>query len=403
MANPIQPWLLLNNFEIAGEKKKIPEEFSILLENQNPNNLSLEQANKAIEQQQQAAILGAIPMNRLSNQDNFGGYPFGIVPFSQTKEGKASLENEKAQEKEALNLQKDGIKSAEERLQSFLGKENQLDLTPLLNLSDMWFGGNLKAGYKAPMTEEQRSRAVQDLQDAVLKAKTGYSANILQGLKNARSARQEEQDAMLKAKAAEAQISALLDGQKLKQNKQEPEKEIAINDKILRSKEAEVIRGTVQMNNAINNYANTIKKHSSDLMTAEAVADIGQAYNDALMAFREANVLGALAQADLETARQKLPDLSSVASFLKRGLGFAPDVDTVANMVLGMKKQYSQRGKQALETLRAGYGKFGGNNLLNKLSSDINSSEIDFSEVNPSREELIRKAKIKMQSQEGSK
>ena len=110
-----------------------------------------------------------------------------------------------------------------------------------------------------------------------------------------------------------------------------------IVDKITKSKEAEKIRGTIEMNTALNNYIDTINKHQNNITSAEARADIGQSYNDTLMAFKNANALGALAKEDLETARQKLPDLSSYSSYLNRGVGLAPDVGVVTKLLGDMK------------------------------------------------------------------
>lgn len=395
----VQPWMLMDNFKIAGQDKKplaISAPFDVSMQNPNQG-MSLEQANNILNQQSQAAILGATPLDQQPQQDYGSQYAFGITPFSQTKEGQALLAEEKAKEQEALALQQQGIKSAEERLQSYLGKEKKLDLTPLLNLSDMWFGGNLKAGYKAPITEEQRSRAVQELQDAILKAKTGYSENVLQSLKNMRAARQGEQDAMLKAKISEAQINAMLSGQRAKQATQKPDKELEIVDKITKSKEAEKIRGTIEMNTALNNYIDTINKHQNNIASAEARADIGQAYNDTLMAFKNANTLGALAQADLETARQKLPDLSSYASYLNRRVGLTPDIGVVTKLLGDMKSQYSKAGQTAIKTLEAGYGKFGGQDILNKFKSDLESSTQGSSMLPPSRADLIQQEMQKRQ------
>ena len=128
------------------------------------------------------------------------------------------------------------------------------------------------------------------------------------------------------------------------------------------------------MNTALNNYIETINKHQNNISSAEARADIGQSYNDTLMAFKNANTLGALAQADLETARQKLPDLSSYASYLNRRVGLAPDIGVVTKLLGDMKTQYGKAGQASIKTLEAGYGKFGGQDILNKFKSDLESS-----------------------------
>lgn len=57
-----------------------------------------------------------------------------------------------------LNRDKAGLAGMEEALRAQLAQKSQTDISPLMALSDTWFGGNLAKGYRAPQSANENAQ-----------------------------------------------------------------------------------------------------------------------------------------------------------------------------------------------------------------------------------------------------
>jgi len=108
-----------------------------------------------------------------------------------------------AKQMDSIRQQQAGIDQGQAQAAALAGMPLQTDLSPLMNLSDTWFGGNLQKGYAKPETGRERIGTAQALQNAIQKQMGGLTESELGLLKQKLGERQHGAD--LKARYAEIQ------------------------------------------------------------------------------------------------------------------------------------------------------------------------------------------------------
>lgn len=381
MANQqLPPWLLMQ-----GKQQQQPLNMSgplnISLTNPNPG-MSLDEANRIVEQQKQAASLGLVP------QDTKPSYQYAS---SRTPEEDALIKQVSESYGQQRQLQQDAIKQAEEQLAAARSKPQQMDLSPLIALAEGWSQqpiGLLRA-YQAPTDQ---AKTVQALQEAVLKARGGAAEMERMRAKDIQQLSQQERQLRTSEELKRLTIESMKKDKEGKVDTKALDREIALVGKISGSKEADAIRGATQMNNAINNYINTINKHKGNILDSKARADIANAYESTIMAFKAAEELGALQAQDVARAQAKLPDLASFSTAALRIGNLAPDVDTAIEIIKKIPQEYGSRGNLALERLKSGYGKYGGQDIINQFETDLKTS-MQSDNTRQQKMEMIKKAR----------
>jgi hypothetical protein len=361
MASPqIPPWLLMNNPNQPTQPLRLNGPLNISLDNPNPG-MSLEDANSVIAQQGQAANMGLAPLSQT---------PMPRFTSERTPQEDELIKQISESYGQQQALQNEAIKSAEEQLAAARSQPQQMDLSPLIALSESWSGkpSRLLQTYQRP---QDQSKNVQALQEAVLKARGGSAELSRMRAKDVQQLSQQERQMRVNEDLKRMSIQAMMSGKDKKVDDKTYERELALIDKISKSKDAEVVSGTAKMNNALDNYMATIEKNRNNLNSAKAVQDIGQAYQATIVAFKDAETLGALSGPDMGLATTTLPDVGSYSAIVKRGVGFTPDLNTTLKIVKDIKNRYQDRGQQAMKNLEAGYGKFGGQEVLKQLRSNL--------------------------------
>lgn len=361
MANQqIPSWLLMNNPNQPTQPLRLNGPINISLDSPNPG-MSLEDANSIVAQQSQAANMGLAPMSQA---------PMPRFTSERTPQEDELIKQISESYGQQQALQNEAIKSAEEQLAAARSQPQQMDLSPLIALSESWSGkpSRLLQTYQRP---QDQSKTVQALQEAVLKARGGSAELSRMRAKDVQQLSQQERQMRVNEDLKRMSIEAMMLGKDKKVDDKTYERELALIDKISKSKDAEVVSGTAKMNNALDNYMATIQKHRNNLNSAKAVQDIGQAYQATIVAFKDAETLGALSGPDMGLATTTLPDVGSYSAIVKRGVGFTPDLNTTLNVIKDIKSRYQNRGQQAMKNLEAGYGKFGGQDVLKQLRSNL--------------------------------
>lgn len=361
MANQqIPSWLLMNNPNQPTQPLRLNGPINISLDSPNPG-MSLEDANSIVAQQIQAENMGLAPLSQA---------PMPRFTSERTPQEDELIKQISESYGQQQALQNEAIKSAEEQLAAARSQPQQMDLSPLIALSESWSGkpSRLLQTYQRP---QDQSKTVQALQEAVLKARGGAAELSRMRAKDVQQLSQQERQMKVNEELKRMTIQAMTAGRDKKVDDKTYERELALIDKISKSKDAEVVSGTAKMNNALDNYMATIEKHRNNLNSAKAVQDIGQAYQATIVAFKDAETLGALSGPDMGLATTTLPDVGSYSAIVKRGVGYTPDLNTTLKIVKDIKNRYQDRGQQAMKNLEAGYGKFGGQEVLKQLRSNL--------------------------------
>jgi len=356
----LPPWLLMNNQDQTPRPLRLNGPLNISLDNPNPG-MSLEDANSVLAQQGQAANMGLAPLSQT---------PMPRFTSERTPQEDELIKQISESYGQQQALQNEAIKSAEEQLAAARSQPQQMDLSPLIALSESWSGkpSRLLQTYQRP---QDQSKNVQALQEAVLKARGGSAELSRMRAKDVQQLSQQERQMRVNEDLKRMSIQAMMSGKDKKVDDKTYERELALIDKISKSKDAEVVSGTAKMNNALDNYMATIEKNRNNLNSAKAVQDIGQAYQATIVAFKDAETLGALSGPDMGLATTTLPDVGSYSAIVKRGVGYTPDLNTTLKIVKDIKNRYQDRGQQAMKNLEAGYGKFGGQEVLKQLRSNL--------------------------------
>ena len=107
-----------------------------------------------------------------------------------------------------ISLQNEAIKQAEEQLAAARSKPQQLDLSPLIALSQSWSQkpNALLAAYQRP---DDQAKTVQALQEAVLKARGGAASLAAQRAKDVKSSQLEEQQIKTNEELKRAQLEIM--------------------------------------------------------------------------------------------------------------------------------------------------------------------------------------------------
>jgi hypothetical protein len=113
------------------------------------------------------------------------GFQGGLTPYEQ--EMKKMLEQSrldlKSQATSDREMQQAGITETEAALRKYLAERpealSQLNLSPLLQLTDAWTGSRMAQGYKAPTTEAERELKVAGLRDKLQTQKDRLSDNSM--------------------------------------------------------------------------------------------------------------------------------------------------------------------------------------------------------------------------------
>lgn len=95
------------------------------------------------------------------------------------------LDSLQGPEPEGMGIQRQGISDTQEQLKNLLAKSKEkqgfqsLDLSPLMALSDAWTGSKFAQSYKAPTSEEARTKMSLDLMDKINSQRSKLADNEL--------------------------------------------------------------------------------------------------------------------------------------------------------------------------------------------------------------------------------
>lgn len=176
------------------------------------------------------------------------------------------------------------------------GQDSQMDISPLLALSDAWTGHNISKGYKGPQSQEEKLAIVQQLKNGILKAQQGLSDDEINMLKTKYAAMQDE-----KWKKANFGLEKeKLDILKNKAGKPGTlsKADQADRQNLIKTKQAENTERIVNLLDAAKNYESLLDKYGYQITGANRT-QLESAYKDLSIKYKEAAKLGALTGPDM--------------------------------------------------------------------------------------------------------
>ena len=247
----------------------------------------------------------------------------------------------------AMQAQRASVGDAEARLKQAMQQKEQMNLAPLAQLVDAWTGSRFAPMYQAP---ESKAKQVQQLQDAVLRARLGVSQTELERLKTLQDQKEKELARQSAERIAGLRLSAagestIQKGDIAQEKLQtEAEKDYEKNYGQSLAGVAKITKTAVELRNLIaakgDPYAGSTAKEIESLASKLAVD-----YN------RDVAQLGALAGADLQLIQLATGQGVGVQEYIKRQfMGGAETRKKLLDMMIQDAKDAVERAKGKVET-----------------------------------------------------
>lgn len=222
--------------------------------------------------------------------------------------------------KEVVAAQQAGVDQYGRSLEATKALPGQLDLSPLMALSDTWYGGNLSKGYTKPASTEQRTQDIMALQNALSRQKAGVSETelglikqrlggeeALAGMKNARE--------MAALRRQEHQLAK--DQRQDFKDAQEDQRQV---ESLAKNNDFKAMQGMIDANEAIGKLKKFISEkglpnilsNSADLNTFNAL------YASAKLSIKKSEDLGALTTSDVDITEGMLGPDGTVLDGIKQ-------------------------------------------------------------------------------------
>lgn len=270
----------------------------------------------------------------------------------------------------SLTGQQEQLGLAEKRLKEAQQAGEQINLAPIAKLVDVWTGSNLASAYSPPQPKE---KIVQQLQDAVLKARGDLTQSELDMYAKTLGLQQRQEE--MKAAREDRELRRLesMKAGETATGLKNMKLELEVTEKIGKSDEGKKIKGLTDFVNSLNNYRNLVKKHGlqGSPFGSDAKRDMESAYSDLQLKYKEAGLLGALTGPDIGIVIRGIPDATSFVGALKAGVGATSGAAGIIKTLDQVKDRSNQEFNAAMQNLNMGLGKFGGQQLLQSYNEQF--------------------------------
>lgn len=251
------PWLGIQNLPVS-EDVASSIAFKALEEKRKKE--ALEKLKEAQAVDAYAASLQSSDMPPTGAEDYKGSSAkASINEYLDSPETRAYLADLEKSQQEAIANQKMGVESAQSNLNAFSNLPVQYDLSPLMNLSDSWFGSNLLKGYKSPTSPQELIATRSALEGALAKTRSGVTEaekdRLQQNLTNRQKTAQLLNDAAIADLKRKELGAADRDRQSFKDEKMKMEMLAKFNKDY-----GEHIRGVSQMRVAVQDALSILDK-----------------------------------------------------------------------------------------------------------------------------------------------
>jgi len=257
-------------------------------------------------------------------------------------------------QKAAIKNQKAGVTSAQGNLDNFLKLPAQYDLSPLMNLSDSWFGSNLQKGYKAPSSAQELIGTRSALEGALAKNRMGVTEAEKDRLQQNLTNRQKMIDTLTNAGIADAKRLEAKTAAGTRSDYKEAQQKLSA-EKQFQTEYGKNVLGLAQMRSSLENMRNLISKNGRiPEIGSEEYNQFKSELSSALTTYNvEYAKLGALAGADLGLLNTRFGTSPSYLDtwlqekFLNKSISktlanMAKDADTAVSTLNARTKMYDK-------------------------------------------------------------
>jgi len=370
MAELVNPYLLMGRRPINQDPFADSLGLNVAID---PNAAANQQ--QVMEQAPQIQPLSQPPAQPAQDQAMSQGY--GYAGPTQDEEERQIIDRLRQQQQMALEAQAGGLKSAEQRLQEALAKPKEIDWSPLVALVDKWSGGNLMQAYQRP---EDRNKQIQQLQEAVLKARGGLSDAAIRATEKELGFLNAKEDKAYKQANLEYTREAAAAAKQNRMMAKEQERMDKIATQIGKEKPYEFVSKSNAYVNALNTYMNLVDQYKLQPITSDAKKLLENALAEVSIKYKEAANLGALTGPDMGIIRQALPDATALGEYVKNKIGFGTGADGIMKVLQQAKSSVKKDVDMAIGDLTSRYGKRGGQEYIDPLKRNFeqvyNSSSV---------------------------
>lgn len=261
----------------------------------------------------------------------------------------------------AVDDQRRGISEYEDLLKSHLDKTGQgqkIDLSPLMALSDTWFGGNLAGNYKRPTDSKAALETTAALQQGLQKARGALTDDEMQYLATRGSLLQKANESRVNQDIAKARLEeskAATGAAKDYKNEK-----LSLEQKDKYNKEfGKVINGSSVFITSAQKVKDIIRQNGGEIPYTGPLAKEFESEVGGMMANYNRYVaeLGALSGPDASIIEKKIGvSVNSMPNFIGSNVkGGGQSVNRVLDNILGNMKESHERTRERIKTIYGGY------------------------------------------------
>lgn len=291
-----------------------------------------------------------------------------INEFLDSPESRAYLANLERSQQEAIANQKLGVDSAQANLGAFEKLPVQYDLSPLMNLSDSWFGSNLLKGYKSPSSPQELIAARSALEGALAKTRAGVTEAEKDRLQQNLTNRQKTAQLLTEASIADLKRKELGAADRDRQSYKDEKFKMEMLAKYNKDY-GEKIRGVSQMRGAVQDAITILDKNGGKI--PEFGSDDYNQYQSEITKVivnynRDIAMLGALSGPDKVLLDQIASNDENIAKRAFKEFAFKKDIRGVLNKIAkeadvkveNLKPQTEPYKKYIPEVYNASFGAY---------------------------------------------
>jgi len=241
-------------------------------------------------------------------------------------------------------------------------EDPDLNLAPLMNLADTWFGSNLSEGYQPPLNKDQLAEIERELQSGLNRQQWGLygrDIDLINALKNQGQITYGSEQGKQDTQQIAPSITIKNPPAAAAKTKGKSVDETALADKLLKSTGAKTIGGIISFNSALDGYIALVDKLGLSPIGADKDT-LDAAYSDLKTSFKEAKNLGALAGPDLGILLESMKPATSITGYVGSKFGFTGGVKGIKNAAKVIKENAIQDyslNKSNVQKAFGGYGR----------------------------------------------
>lgn len=289
---------------------------------------------------------------------------------------KALLDQMDARGAAALEAQRSGIDQFGRQIDATKAIPIQADISPLLALSDTWFGGNLQKGYTPPTPTEAKVSQIMQLQAALQKQKQGLSDDEIALIKSRLGGEESLAKMQAEFQGLKLRKAELGEAQKTRQDFREMQEDQRQVEKLQTGNDLKMMSGVVKSVGAINALKGFIstKGIPNIISNPDDLNTFNSLYASAKLAIKDAEELGALTSSDVDITQGVLGPEGKVLDSMKQK--FLGGDATLLRALDTVTDRYEKNFKNKKTLLSKTYQRPRSQELLQEIQNQLDTVKV---------------------------